>query len=240
MTQLTSASHIFSYDSASRLTNLSDGVYSAGYSYLANSPLVSQMTFSSNGVMRMTTSKSHDYLSRLHSITSVGSTGAGAVSSFSYLYNDANQRIRTTLADGSSWVYEYDALGQVMSGKKYWVDGTPVAGQQFEYGFDDIGNRASTKAGGDANGAGLMARSFGLAGTERCNCTTAPRVIRCYGLFPQVRQPIAADMATIFPGGRYLSSKTCSASSEKLKRDPPPRQQSQPTEGRNNENDDED
>jgi hypothetical protein len=25
----------------------------------------------------------------------------------------------------------------VNSGKRYWSDGTPVAGQQFEYGFDE-------------------------------------------------------------------------------------------------------
>ena len=31
----------------------------------------------------------------------------------------------------------------------YWSDWTPVAGQQFEYAFDDIGNRKSTKSGGD-------------------------------------------------------------------------------------------
>jgi RHS repeat-associated protein len=29
---------------------------------------------------------------------------------------------------------------QVISGKKYWSDGTPVAGQQFEYAFDADGN----------------------------------------------------------------------------------------------------
>jgi hypothetical protein len=44
---------------------------------------------------------------------------------------------------------EYDALGQVRSGRKYWSDQTPVAGQQFEYARDDAGNRTSTKAGGD-------------------------------------------------------------------------------------------
>jgi RHS repeat-associated protein len=47
----------------------------------------------------------------------------------------------------------YDALGQVTSGKKYWPDGTPVAGQQFEYNFDDIGNRTSTGWGGDGTPA---------------------------------------------------------------------------------------
>jgi len=35
---------------------------------------------------------------------------------------------------------------------KYWSDSTPVAGQQFTYAFDDIGNRTSTGAGGDSTG----------------------------------------------------------------------------------------
>ncbi len=30
-------------------------------------------------------------------------------------------------------------LAQLATGRKYWSDGTPVAGQQFEYVFDDIG-----------------------------------------------------------------------------------------------------
>ena len=59
--------------------------------------------------------------------------------------------MRATHADGSFWLYEYDALGQVKSGKRYWNDGTPVAGQQHEYAFDDIGNRTATQVGGCAN-----------------------------------------------------------------------------------------
>jgi RHS repeat-associated protein len=64
------------------------------------------------------------------------------------------------LADGSQWVYEYDKLGQVKSGKRYWNDATPVAGQQFEYTFDDIGNRTVSKAGGDENGANLRSTTY--------------------------------------------------------------------------------
>src|SRR5213594_4562100 len=75
-------------------------------------------------------------------------------------YNDANQRTRVTLNDGSFWIYQYDSLGQVTSGKKFWADGGPVPGQQFEYGFDDIGNRTSTKVGGDETGAGLRSASY--------------------------------------------------------------------------------
>ena len=54
----------------------------------------------------------------------------------------------------------YDNLGQVTSGKKYWVDGSPVSGQQFEYAFDHIGNRTSAGAGGDAVGANLRYQSY--------------------------------------------------------------------------------
>lgn len=44
-----------------------------------------------------------------------------------------NGCVRVNLPDGSFWLYEYDSLGQVKSGKRYWSDWTPVAGQQFEY-----------------------------------------------------------------------------------------------------------
>jgi hypothetical protein len=71
----------------------------------------------------MTTTKSYDYLNRLLSISS--SSSASASSSFSYQYNDANQRTVARLGDGSYWVYLYDSLGQVVSGKKYFSDGTP-------------------------------------------------------------------------------------------------------------------
>src|ERR1035437_2549037 len=43
----------------------------------------------------------------------------------------------------------HDSLGQVPSGKRSWQHGTPVAGQQFEYAFDDIGNRKTAGRGGD-------------------------------------------------------------------------------------------
>ena len=56
------------------------------------------------------------------------------LSLFRYTSNTTNQRVRVDLVDGSFWIYEYDRLGQVIAGRKYWPDGTPVAGEQFEYG----------------------------------------------------------------------------------------------------------
>lgn len=90
----------------------------------------------------MTTTKQYDLVNRLTSISSVPS-GSSAVS-FGYALNSASQRTGVTNADSSFWVYTYDSMGQVTSGRKYFGDGTPVAGQQFDYAFDDIGNRQTT------------------------------------------------------------------------------------------------
>jgi len=83
----------------------------------------------------MTTTKQYDFLNRLTSTSSVPS--ASSAVSFSYSHNSANQRTRAAEADGSYWVYTYDPLGQVISGHKFWSDESPVAGQQFDYSFDD-------------------------------------------------------------------------------------------------------
>ena len=51
---------------------------------------------------------------------------SGLPVSFAEQYNDANQRIQTRLADGGYWLYEYDNLGQVISGKRYWSNFTII------------------------------------------------------------------------------------------------------------------
>jgi RHS repeat-associated protein len=145
-TQPSNINHSFTYDNASRLQTVSDGTHSATYSYLANSPLVDQISFKQNTTVRLTTTKQYDNLNRLRVISSVPS-GSSTVS-FTYQYNDANQRTRNTEANGDYWSYQYDTLGQVSSGKKYTSGGTPISGRQFEYDFDDIANRDYTVADG--------------------------------------------------------------------------------------------
>ncbi len=144
---------IVTTDTCAGSRTVSDGAgNSATYTCLVNSPLVGQIGFT-NATAWMTTTKQYDYLNRLTQISSTPS--ASSALSFSYGYNSANQRTNDTLADSSYWVYGYDALGQVISGKKYWSDGSPVSGQQFQYQFDTIGNRQGTDAGGDDLGANL-------------------------------------------------------------------------------------
>ena len=162
----------FGYDQASRLQSVKDGNgNAAGYSYVANSALVGQIAFTNGSVQQMTTTKTYDFLNRL---TGIASTPvASPAVNFNYNYNAANQRTRNTLVDGSYWVYQYDVLGQVTSGKKYFADGTFVPGQEFDYSFDDIGNRLQTKTGGDSVGAGCW-RTATMARSKRATNDECP------------------------------------------------------------------
>jgi YD repeat-containing protein len=147
---------------------------------LANSPLVSQIVFATNGMTRMTTSKTYDNLNRLTAISSLptaqlvrhsfparhsfsgGGSGGGSLQPIAsaFSYNPANQRTKDTLADGSYWMYAYDSLGQVTNGCKYFPNGAPVPGQQFDYAFDTIGNRTQTWSVGNTNGTGLFQANY--------------------------------------------------------------------------------
>jgi len=147
---------------------VSDGTNSASYGYLANSPLVSQIAFTNNGAQRLVTTKSYDNVNRLTASVS------SSVASFGYAYNSANQRTSITNLDNSRWVYQYDTLGQVTSGKKYWSDNTPVAGEQFQYGFDDIGNRKTAAAGGDQYGANLRYQNYSANGLNQYTSRAVP------------------------------------------------------------------
>jgi RHS repeat-associated protein len=169
----------YGYDAASRLAEVSDGTNSASYSYLANSPLVQTIAFTNNGSWRMTTTKSYDNLNRLLQIASTPS--AASAISFAYGYNSANQRTAVTNADSSRWSYGYDALGQVTSGKKYWSDSSAVSGQQFEYTFDDIGNRKTTGSGGDATGANLRYANYTNNSLNHITSRSVPSYVNILG-----------------------------------------------------------
>jgi RHS repeat-associated protein len=136
----------YGYDGLSRLVTVTNGPNTAAYEWLGNSTLLSNLVLRHNGAVRLSTTWTHDPLDRLQGISS--SSSSSYSSSHTYAYNSANQRTAMTNADQSRWEYGYDALGQVTSANRYWPDAggpnaVPVAGQQFEYAYDDIGNRRS-------------------------------------------------------------------------------------------------
>lgn len=171
----------------------------------ANSPLIGQIDFKQGSTLRMSTAKNYDYLNRLASIAShPGGTPSLASVSFAYQYNNANQRTRMTLADGSYWLYEYDSLGQVKSEKRYWNDHTPVAGQQNEYSFDDIGNRTTAKSGGDSNGANLRSATYTANSRNQYTSRTVPGGFDVLGIANSAASVTVNGSATDYRRGEYF------------------------------------
>jgi RHS repeat-associated protein len=195
----------YGYDNGGRLQTVSQGGSTATYDYLPNSPLVNHVTFTHNSATWMTTTKQYDRLNRLQSIASAASGSAAPPSPLSYVYtyNAAGQRIRATLADDSYWVYTYDSLGQVTAGKRYWQEGTPVTGQQFEYGFDTIGNRTSTGAGGDASGGHLRYAGYTANSLNQYVSRTVPRGFDILGLVA-VTNTVSVNGQTPYRKGEYF------------------------------------
>jgi len=160
------------FDSASRLSVVSDGTNSATYVYVSNSPLVSTITFKQNGTNRLITTKTYDFLNRLLQISNAPSADSSLT--FNYGYNPANQRTVVTNSDGSRISFGYDQLGQVILARKSFSDGTPVAGQQFEYAFDDIGNRKYAGEGGNEWGSGLRYQNYSVNNLNQYTQRTVP------------------------------------------------------------------
>jgi len=169
----------YGYDEASRLKSVSDGTNSATYTYVVNSALVDNIAFAQNANARITSVKQYDYLTRLTNILS--RTNGTTTFSSRYQYNNANQRTNSVLADGSRWAYQFDSLGQISSAKKYSSSGTPVAGQQFEYVFDTIGNRKTVKEGGDSSGTGLRLRTYSPNPLNQYSQRTVPSAVDVLG-----------------------------------------------------------
>ena len=130
-----------------------------------------------------------------------------SVAGYTYSYNDANQRTRVNLTDGSFWVYDYDSLGQVKSGKRYWNDWTPVAGQQFEYGFDDIGNRNSTKTGGDSAGANLRSASYTNNTLNQITGRDVPSYLNVIGAASATATNVNVNNTMAYRRGEYYQAE---------------------------------
>jgi YD repeat-containing protein len=120
----------------------------------------------------LTTARGYDNLYRLTVISNIPSGDSSMT--FAYAYNSANQRTSVTNADGSCWIFTYDSLGQVTSCKKYWSNGMAVAGQQFMYGYDHIGNRKYAAEGGNEWGTGLRYQNYTVNNLNQYTQRTVP------------------------------------------------------------------
>jgi hypothetical protein len=118
-------------------------------------------------------------------------------------YNTANQRKAMTNADNSYWLYGYDDLGQVTSAKKYWTNGTAVLGMQFEYTYDDIGNRKTAVSGGDASGNNKRTQSYTATLLNQYNNRTVPGYLEVLGA-ANSNATVTVNLQPVYRFGEYF------------------------------------
>ncbi|MBU0676902.1 MAG: hypothetical protein KJ626_02205 [Verrucomicrobia bacterium] len=141
----------YSYDAGKRLTNIVMGAYEVSYvldgldriasvtgtegthsyTYFGNGRLIDELTLA-NGTKNDYT---YDSLNRLSKIEH--RTSASAVfGSYTYAYDDADQRTKMTRDDGRYADYNYDPVGQLLgaAGSSSWP------GYSFNYQYDKAGN----------------------------------------------------------------------------------------------------
>ncbi|NGO39889.1 hypothetical protein G4L39_10865, partial [Limisphaera ngatamarikiensis] len=170
----------YSWGGGDRLLSVADDQgHRAEYAWEPLGSMVRQVTFRQNGQVQLTTTRGFDLWNRLTNVQSVVATGV--VSRLDWTYDAMGGRVRAGWADGSYWVYRYDPYGQLESGRRYWADGRPVAGQQFEYRHDAIGNRTVGGWGGDELGWSLRWSSNTVNRLNQYTSRTVPGVVGVSG-----------------------------------------------------------
>lgn len=160
----------WSYGAKSKMQSISSngGVANWGhvdYTYTGSTDWLQNIQFKSGpgGSINLTATRTPDDLGRLTTTSTIRGDSTmlpTAFGKFDYTYGavDASpaqnrgKREKATLANDAFWKYEYNERGEVTSGSKKWWGGLneSVAGAQFAYNFDAIGNRTSTTINGQS------------------------------------------------------------------------------------------
>ena len=128
-------------------------------------------------------SKTYDNLQRLRSLH-YGE--AHRDWGMSFVYNLGNQLTTSSRFDGRFWTYDYDALGQVAQARKH-LGSTVIPGYEFDYAYDDIGNRTSAMRDTSATREQLYHSAVSAGGTAGANALnqygsrTTPRILGVMG-----------------------------------------------------------
>lgn len=137
------------------LASIVSGTNEAKYYYHKNSDLVRQISWFHAGQLRLTNARNYDVLNRLSNTAHYKVEGGVApIALQAYDYDVLNRRNKTTLLDASYWDYVYNDRNEVKEADKKLSGATLLAGWQYRFNYDNLGNRTSYETGGDAAGVG--------------------------------------------------------------------------------------
>jgi RHS repeat-associated protein len=145
--------HCYDYDPSGRLLSSSSGAYTGEYKYTPNSDRLEQVNGLRLGDLIFRAQKT--YHAGALCDTEHNLLHKHTLSSYRHSYDASGRRSSTTLSDQSTWRYNYNSRDELVSASRYWPDQSPVAGQRFEYDYDQAGNRRHMASGGDSHGRNL-------------------------------------------------------------------------------------
>lgn len=171
------------YRAEGRVDKVTSGTLAWTYSYEANSDRISQVQSKDGTVVKVTQKRGYDILGQLEQIEEQFLNGTVVERQVAgYSYDAMHRRRQKVLEDGSVWSYRYNERGEVVSGKRSWLGQTLVAGQQFEYEYDSIGNRTRALKGGDASGNGLRAEVYSPTALNQYSQITLANAVDVVGI----------------------------------------------------------
>ena len=141
----TDISATYAYDALGRVSSIASGVNTVAFDYRTHGTELAGKRWLRNGIEVASTAATYDVWGN---ITGISFGPAEDIRSIGYQYDTSGHRTRTDLADGTSWLYGYDRLSQVVSGERVVAStGASVDGGSFRYAYDGIGNRTSSQDG---------------------------------------------------------------------------------------------
>jgi RHS repeat-associated protein len=169
------------YDGASRFASVSSSTIAAHYRYGPYSSRIAEVRYLQNGALRMLERRSYDSSGHLRELTFAPVQAPPLV--FRYQHNAADQCTRLD-GPGARWDFLYDRLGQLISARASHPDGASIAGQQFEYTYDESGSRTSTGRGGNTRGLGLRQAAYTPSALLQYHSRDIPGALDIFGVAP--------------------------------------------------------
>lgn len=126
-----------------RLQSATQAGHVATYGYRSNTNWEATIAYNDGTSDLFTKRTLRDIGGRIAGVTSrAGSAAGGAIlASAGYQLDSKGRRTSLTREDGTKWDFGYNDRDEVTSGDKKLSNGNLLAGRQFEYEYDDMGNR---------------------------------------------------------------------------------------------------
>jgi hypothetical protein len=199
----------YGYDPAGRLGSISHNGRTANYGYHPTRQTLAATTLiDTTGQAKLQHERIHDAAGRLLTTISHRNPGGPANIKPAYLtkytLNALDQRTATAELGDRSWSYGYNATGEVTKATKTLTStGAALAGRNFRYAFDGIGNRTSIQTGGDAAAANLRTQNYNSNALNQITAISHPGFLEIYGKAP-VAQAVTVDgLATTRQGSDF-------------------------------------